>query len=77
MMNLTTEFFTTPLAAIGSVVTIVGAASAAFKSGRQFWLNFGRYLLSKPVLPRETLRVMQSQDDGHNFWSEGMAGIAT
>jgi hypothetical protein len=61
------EFAHSPVQVLGAVVAIGGAISAAFKNGRRFWLNLWARLRSKPVVPTETIRLVQNV---HNsFWS--------
>jgi hypothetical protein len=61
------EFAHTPVQVLGALVAIGGAISAGFDSGRRFWSNLWARLRSKPVVPTETLRIIQNVRN--SFWS--------
>jgi hypothetical protein len=61
------EFAHSPVQVIGALVAIGGAISAGFKNGRRFWSNLWARLRSKPVVPTETLRIVQNVRN--SFWS--------
>lgn len=54
------EFAKSPVEAIAALTVVAGAASTTFKAGRLFWTNLWARLRPKPLVPRETLRIVQS-----------------
>jgi hypothetical protein len=63
-----------PVEVVAALVVVGGAASAAFKAGRGFWISVWARLRSKPIVPRETLRIVQ--DLHQSFWGLGSsAGV--
>jgi hypothetical protein len=53
------EFVRSPAQVIAAIVTIGFGLSAVFKRGRRFWTNVWALVRSKPVVPSETLRIVQ------------------
>jgi hypothetical protein len=66
------EFVHNPVEVLAALTTIAGVVSPAFKAGRRFWVNLWARLGSRPVVPSETLRIVQ--DVNQSFW--GPAGYA-
>lgn len=66
------EFIHSPVEVSAAFVAIAGALSPAFKAGRRFWMNIWARLRSKPVVPTETLRMVQ--DVHSSFWGLGSVG---
>jgi len=66
------EFIHSPVEVLAALVLIVTAISSAFNAGRKFWTNIWARLRSKPVVPSETLRMVQ--DVQSSFW--GPASVA-
>jgi hypothetical protein len=62
------EFAHSPVEVLGALAAIAGAVSPAFKAGRRFWLNLWALLRSKPMIPRETLRIVQ--DVNASYWGD-------
>jgi hypothetical protein len=70
------EFLHSPVEVTAAVVVVGGGLSSAFKKGRNFWINLWLRLQSKPIVPSETLRVVQ--DIQASFWSTATsAGVAS
>jgi hypothetical protein len=65
--NVLNEFQQNPVQVIGAFFGILGLLSGAFKNGRRFWLNLWSWLRSRPVVPTETLRIVQNVHE--SFWS--------
>jgi len=68
-MGAMDEFVHSPVQVVAALVTIGLGLSAAFKEGRQFWTNFWAWLRAKPVVPTETLRIVQDVQQSH--WGLG------
>jgi hypothetical protein len=66
------EFLNSPMQVIAAVVTIMVALSATLKAGRRRWLNFLAVLRSRPIVPTETLRIVQ--DVNSCYWGEARSG---
>jgi hypothetical protein len=66
------EFARSPVEAIAALTVVAGAASTTFKAGRLFWTNLWVRLRPKPLVPSETLRIVQSVN--HCFWSDAKMG---
>ncbi len=66
------EFIHSPVEVFAALVVIAGAVSAAFRAGRRFWMNIWARLRSKPIVPTETLRMVQ--DVHSSFWGLGSVG---
>jgi hypothetical protein len=66
------EFVHSPVEVLGALAAIAGAASPAFKAGRLFWLNLWALVRSKPIVPSESLRIVQSMND--SYWSDAKRG---
>jgi hypothetical protein len=63
------EFSHSPVEVLGAVVTIALGGSAAFRTGRRFWSNLWARLRSKPIVPSETIRIVQNLNG--SWWSGG------
>jgi hypothetical protein len=70
--RIANEFSKSPVEAIAALTVVGGTVSAAFKNGRLFWRNLWARLQSKPVVPSETLRIVQ--DVNPSYWGEGRIG---
>jgi hypothetical protein len=66
------EFAKSPVEVIAALTVVGGATSAAFREGRLFWRNLWARVRSKPVVPSETLRIVQ--DVNASYWGEGRIG---
>ena len=66
------EFIHSPVEVVAAFVVIAGALSTGFKAGRRFWMNIWARLRSKPIVPTETLRMVQ--DVNSSFWGLGSVG---
>jgi hypothetical protein len=51
---------------------VVVAVSAAFNTGRRFWQNVWAVVRSKPLVPSETLRIVQ--DVNASYWGDARVG---
>jgi hypothetical protein len=60
------ELIHSPVEVVAAIVVIAGAISSAFKAVRRFWMNIWARLRSKPVVPSDTLRLVQ--DVRSSFW---------
>jgi hypothetical protein len=60
------EFVHYPVQVLAALLAIV---SPAFKAGRRFWMNLWARIRSKPLVPSETLRIVQ--DVQQSFWALG------
>ena len=63
------EFLHSPIEVSGAIVTIALGASAALRTGRRFWSNMWARLRSKPIVPLETIRVVQNLNG--SYWAGG------
>jgi len=55
---------------LGGGLAVVGVSTSAGRL-RNFWANVWTRLRSKPIVPRETLRIVQSHDSIASYWSVG------
>jgi hypothetical protein len=67
-----TEFTHSPIEVIAALVVVAGAVSTAFEAGRRFWVNVWSRVRRKPLVPRETLRIVQ--DTRSSFWGPATIG---
>jgi hypothetical protein len=63
------EFIHSPVEVSSALLAIAGALSPAFKAGHRFWTNIWARLRSRPIVPTETLRMVQ--DVHSSFWGLG------
>jgi len=55
---------------VGGGLAVVGI-SASVGRLRNFWADVWTRLRSRPIVPRETLRIVQSHDSIASYWSVG------
>ena len=63
------EFRHSPVEVLSAMVVVLGAISTAFRAGRRFWSNLWARVQSKPIVPSETVRIVQGAN--HNWWNGG------
>jgi hypothetical protein len=63
------EFLHSPVEVVAALFVIGGAVSGLFRNGRLFWQNIWARLRSRPLVPSETIRVVQNQNG--SWWAGG------
>jgi len=55
---------------VGGSLAVVGISTSLGRL-RNFWADVWTRLRSRPIVPRETLRIVQSHDSIASYWSVG------
>jgi hypothetical protein len=66
------EFLHSPVEVVGSLAAISAFVSPLFKPARLFWSNLWARVRSRPIVPSETIRIVQNVNA--SFWGEGKKG---